>query len=284
VISIITVCHNSSDALADYVDSFLLHHGRRTRAFDCEFVFVENSGDLATRGQLARLTAADYSGRLIESQNRGFGAACNLGARESTGSLCLFVNPDVEFASPLNPLSEHDGKAVWGGVLQLDREGREQSVDRLPEHKGVLYELTGGHRRANASFPRKWRGCYVVGSGLAVSKQTFLEVGGFNEAIFLYYEDAELCRRLVQRGLPFLERRVVIRHSGFGSQREDETSFRHEAAGFVAYCRITKQDRLIESRLHWARLLAPISRSARLSYLALKRTPKPSVGIVDAED
>jgi len=54
-------------------------------------------------------------------------------------------------------------------------------------------------------------------------RDEFLEIGGFDEAIFLYYEDFDLSRAYAARGLPILSTSsVTVDHAGQGSSPRDE--------------------------------------------------------------
>src|SRR6266550_1071254 len=63
---------------------------------EIEVVVVDNaSGDAVGR----RLAAEVPRARLVtEEENRGYGAACNRGARETTGKFLLFLNSDTATA------------------------------------------------------------------------------------------------------------------------------------------------------------------------------------------
>ena len=75
----IVVAFNSGDALTRCLDSLA-----------GEDVVVVNNG---ARGP--ELVDAERRARVIDTENAGFGAGCNRGARETAAEVLVFVNPDT---------------------------------------------------------------------------------------------------------------------------------------------------------------------------------------------
>jgi GT2 family glycosyltransferase len=270
-VSLITVCHKSKEDIARFVISFLKYHSLDSDQIKYEFVFVENSGQPELREVVAPLSEGGYDVLVVDSKNLGFGIACNLGVKHSTGALLVFVNPDIQFLSNLDLLAEFATNASWGTVRQLTPLGKKYSIDFLPEYKTLFFELIQGSRLVN-KYPNIFlKRCYVVGSFLVVEREIFARSGGFNPTFFLYYEEAELCRRLQWiSGPPLIESRVFVVHEGFGSHETPEHSLKYEAEGFLAYCHVTSQLHLIKSRLSQFLVLGLFSKIAKQRYSILK--------------
>lgn len=128
-------------------------------------------------------------------QNLGFAAASNLGAREAQGDVLVFLNPDTVAAS--------------GAIEQLARTVQDPTVGiamarlRLltePEKlnaSGVEVHVTGigwaGGYGEPAESLRELRDIPAPsGTAMAVRAETFRELGGFAEELFMYLEDLEL--------------------------------------------------------------------------------------------
>jgi len=186
------------------------------------------------------LRQAGFPAKILESENHGFAAGCNFGAREATGEALLFVNPDIQFLESLDGLAELARPENWGTVRQTTPTDGVRSFDLLPEYKILLYEMVNGYKLVNR-FQRPFLAhCFAVGSFLVVGRVAFERCGGFNAGFFLYYEEAELCRRLQRlSGRPFYANEVSVLHEGFGSHDDTEQILRFAARGFVDYCRIT---------------------------------------------
>lgn len=278
MISIITVCHNSAALMPDYIGSFLEHnkaHGDEDRI---EFIFVENSGDPGTEAFAAELQGHGFRARAIHVENRGFGAGCNAGAKLAQGQLLVFANPDIRFVSDLTLIQSQFDEHSWGTIRQIDGSGSTRAFDLLPEYRSVFTELARPVRYLHR-FPSLYRFCYPVGSFMIMPHGTFGKEGGFDERFFLYYEEAELSRRLHARlGPPKYCSELSVLHEAFGTQSSRDFTFREEARGMVTYSRVTEQPHLAESRLRTLRRLAP------LSPTSAKRIPFLRDAISAAED
>lgn len=147
-------------------------------------------------------------------QNQGFSDGCNLGARNSTGQILFFLNPDCRFeGGSLHPLLkrfEADAVLAALGPRMLNSRGElEFSFDRFP---GIFGEaLLKAKKYFSPRWPRVQRAVYrgfdrfhwvdwVTGGALLARREAFFQVGGFDDGFFLYFEDTDLCKRLHQAG------------------------------------------------------------------------------------
>jgi GT2 family glycosyltransferase len=57
---------------------------------------------------------------------------------------------------------------------------------------------------------------WVTGAALIIKKEVFINTGEFDDDFFLFYEDADLCKRLKSNGLPvyFYPHCKIIHHKG----------------------------------------------------------------------
>jgi len=158
---------------------------------------------------------------LSEPSNRGYGAACNRGARESTAPYLLFLNSDA-FVRPaavetLVAALDADAGAAAAGPRLVGVDGRPQdSIRRLPtpwrifcESSGLAF-LAGGRRpfsghTATREDHRALRPVEaLMGAALLVRRSAFEEVRGFDETFFLYAEETDLMARWRSRGWQIL--------------------------------------------------------------------------------
>jgi GT2 family glycosyltransferase len=153
--------------------------------------------------------------------NTGFAAAANLGARKSAANFLLFINPDClvapGFLDPLlhdldtyprraavapcviNEDGSSQGNARGDPTMMTGLFGRSTLLSRLfPSarlaRRNVLIPSTRPESQSAASVD------WVSGSCVLVRREAFNEIGGFDERYFLYWEDADLCRRLRNAG------------------------------------------------------------------------------------
>lgn len=187
---------------------------------------------------------------IYNTENIGFGAACNAGAQIASGEVLVFLNPDVEIDSQgLEFLVQVGGDQIRT-LSQRDGNGVDQvCVSRYPSVPGLLLMFL--RLRKILRIPRRPQprtGDFALteywasGSIFSIHRSNFLDVGGFSKEFFLYYEDVDLCKRLSLKGTV---RRIVMgsseaRHSAGGSidnsNRANVAKIRRRAA--LTYARI----------------------------------------------
>jgi GT2 family glycosyltransferase len=256
MISIITVCHRSYELMNDYVASFLDRNRHTASAGVFEFVLVENSGDPRIEEHAETLRRHGFAAQVKMTQNHGFGAGCNEGAALARGRLLVFANPDMKFESDLAQLEEIFLGASWGTITQKRGAHEVYSFDLLPEYRNLATELLRTFR-----FIHKWaplrRISYPIGSFFIVQREAFLDLDGFDERFFLYYEEAELSRRLqIRLGPPTYSAAASILHDGFGTQPSSNFTQKQEAKGMVTYANIIGRPELARNRVRMLRRLS----------------------------
>lgn len=165
-----------------------------------EIVCVDN----ASADDLSAALSGFAIRRIDNSVNLGFGHACNIGAAAASGEYLLFMNPDVRLeADAVDALLQAAERYPNCSVF----------VPRTNTVDGRLWfrEENEIDRLSGVPLPTRirqvWGDCCIrfVNGGVFMIKRTlFLETGGFDEDIFLYYEDDDLSHRLLQRGEPMI--------------------------------------------------------------------------------
>ncbi|TCT07583.1 GT2 family glycosyltransferase [Aquabacter spiritensis] len=176
----------------------------------CEVVIVDN----ASPGGTGFMDHFARPARLVAMpRNAGFGAACNAGARVAGGRFVLFLNPDAVLApGALERLCA--AVARYGtGLFMPAIEGEN---GRLMRKEGAIFQPVARRRRLREEeIAGDYCTHFVHGAAFLVERATFLEMGGFDERIFLYHEDDDLALRAQARHLPIIvvpDARVV--HAG----------------------------------------------------------------------
>lgn len=234
VLSIVIVSWNATELLAA-----CLHSLRRAKhRFSREILIVDNASHIS----LPRMIRSDFPEmRLtVNSENRGFAAACNQGIAISCGSYVLLLNPDTEIIDPeaIDQLVEYmelhaDTAAVGPRLVFAD--GRHQVGDA--GYAPSPAAIAAWSLFLSRLFPRYCRGLYInarvvvtgpaavevdwlCGAALLVRREAVNQVGGMDETIFLYAEDIEWgCRmRAAQLKLVYLPT-IRILHVGGGSEK-----------------------------------------------------------------
>jgi GT2 family glycosyltransferase/O-antigen ligase len=149
--------------------------------------------------------------------NCGFARACNSLARSSIAERLLFFNPDAEILAWPDHLNGDAPRGIVGPVVVDDRS---RVVSTFGRERSMPEEFLQRWARWKPPMP-KGEG-YVSGAALLVPTDAFLELGGFDEAFFMYYEDIDLCLRANRAGVPVtVDQSWVVRHIGGDSTRHD---------------------------------------------------------------
>ena len=188
---------------AELTEQCLVNLAEVTERTRFEVVLVDNASSDRTAEVLASLSGDVQIIR--NTENRGFAAACNQGARAARGRHVVFLNNDtIPLRGWLEPLlAELDGDprvAVVGSKLLF--------ADGTVQHAGVIFtrEIPIPYHvfyRSGADAPavnrRREIHC-VTAACMAVRRATFEALGGFDEGFVNGYEDVDFCLRVRQRG------------------------------------------------------------------------------------
>jgi GT2 family glycosyltransferase len=208
---ILVVAYNSEPELPGLIDSIERHFPVGTT-----MAIWSNSDTERLRSALAgvvntsRLRIKVYG----DGSNLGFAEACNRLAALSTSETVLFVNPDTEIRRFQGPLEPTNSRIVapmiysHTGELQrtfgAERTLRREVAIRLFRREPALLEL-------DEPTPTG----FVSGAAFAVNRRRFLQVGGFDPAFFMYYEDLDFCRRWREAGGSiWVDPRFTVMHIG----------------------------------------------------------------------
>lgn len=151
-------------------------------------------------GDDSRVVAAQRGARVIaNARNEGYGRGNNIGIAAAATPYVLVVNPDLELRpGAAAALLEAAGRYPDAGML----------APRIVEPSGRLFLqprslLSPSHlNRSRTMAAPEGDAClpFLSGACLLIRRELFLALGGFDPAIFLFYEDDDLCRRMRDAG------------------------------------------------------------------------------------
>lgn len=211
---------------------------------------------------------------LSPGRNLGYGAACNLAAREGGGDFLLFLNNDVELVAgaveAMAAALAGEPRVAAVGPKLLDSHGRPlRSIFRAPTPRRVFFEnlflprlfpgipFFHGHHTAYTSHRRARDVETLSGAAVLVRHKAFDEVGGFDEAFFFYAEESDLFLRLRGAGwrVRFEPAARAVHHGGVASAglpREELDRRLHEGLRLYARRHHGRQGELSTARaLQW---------------------------------
>lgn len=162
---------------------------------------------------------------------QGFGANHNQAFAVAGGDVFVVVNPDIRIVrSPFSDLLSAVAPAHVGACapLVLGSNGMpEDSVRLFPTLVRLGRRVILGQREADYSaakrdpLPIEW----AAGMFVAFRREAFARAGGFDTRYFMYFEDADICRRLWDLGTSVLW--VPSAEVIHDAQRNSRRDFRH---------------------------------------------------------
>jgi len=234
-LSIIIVNWNSKDYLAKCLESVYAH----TKDLDYEVIIVDN----ASFDGCDHLISECYPQvKFIQSDaNLGFGGANNLGYKNSSGRILLFLNPDTELRDAaikrLHDFLAGNGKAGAVGcrLLNSDLTVQTSCIQRYPTILNQLLDadylknrypgwaLWGLEPLADKTgAPREVE--VISGACFMVKREAFEKAGMFGSEYFMYAEDVDLSYKIRALGYAvcFLNNVEVIHHGGKSSDNYNQ--------------------------------------------------------------
>lgn len=238
-VAVIVVNWNTR-ALTERCLRSVLRHARCARL---ELIVVDNgSGD----GSAAALAAAFPQARLVaNADNRGFAAACNQGLALRRARHAWLLNSDAclhddALLPLLAALAAAPDVGLVGSALRYPDGRLQGAAGRFPSPGRELLALfdlgglsgklrAGGAARLPAPFlsaaahARSRDVDWVAGASMLVRDEALAAVGGLDEAIFLFAEEWDWCRRMAQAGWRVRYcAESVVEHVGSASMSPDE--------------------------------------------------------------
>jgi len=206
--SVIIVSYNSIDLLERCMRSVYANTSSSVE------ILVADNG--STDGSTDGVQSAFPKAVVIKlGSNLGFSKASNAAARRAGGEYLVFLNPDTEvrtgaldylaaflderkdagIAGPRVVYPDNRFQVSAGGLPNLMREFRDRRMHQ---------RMNAGDDALRAKVEKRFRGerevGWVTGSCLAIRRNLFEELGGFDEGLFMYFEDKDLCKRAREKG------------------------------------------------------------------------------------
>ncbi len=208
-VSIVIVSYHNEKTILSCLDSIKRHV---SSAY--EVIQVDNSNDDLTAEKVTEFIE-NNPGFLITllkpKRNLGFAAGCNLGATQATGDYLMFLNPDTclknDVATLLIDFLERTEGALIAGPMIIDPNGRiTRTCRNLPNWRRILLDATGIDRlvgkysliKFSHNRPRMVE--QLIGACFLLKRTTFEGIGRLDKRFFMYFEEVDLCKRILDEG------------------------------------------------------------------------------------
>ena len=240
-VSIILVNYNTKDLTSDCIKSVY----EKTQDLQYEIFVVDN----ASSDGSAQMIKEEFPNiRLIESpENLGFGRANNLAIKQSDAKYCFLLNTDtilvnnaVKILFDFMEKPENSNVGACGGQLYNEDMSLQHSVGEFDTLEKLRRKALGinfhelkhryKHILNNKKYDKNDKTCafscsyepdFIIGADMMLRKYALNEGGAFDERIFMFGEEAELCFRLKKKGfkIKFVPESSIIHFGGVSSSK-----------------------------------------------------------------
>lgn len=246
-LSIIIVNWNTKDLIRKCIES--IFNTTPQDEVKYEVIVIDNG---SSDGSLDYLTALGSKIVLVSNQtNRGYAAACNQGMERAAGKYILLLGSDtLMLESTLKECTaflESDLHAGAVGCKLLNPDGSAQnSCKKFPTLKNAFFaylsldKLNRDYDMADFHYDRTISVDQIATTFLMIRTEVIKQVGMFDEAYRILYNDVDLCKRIKNNGwnIVFLHN-CSIYHLGSHSTKQADFALRKKMYGDIYryYCR-----------------------------------------------
>lgn len=211
-VSILIVNYNTSDLIIECIKSIF----EKTHGLAFEIIIIDNNSEKDFQEKIEKNIGKRNEMRYLAlSENIGFGRANNEGLKMVRGRNILFLNPDTILINNaikiLLDFLDHNPKVgACGGNLKKETDEPTFSYYKLlPGIRWELNELLNNipqkiflgkidHFYNTSNEPVKVK--YIYGADLMVRKEILIDLSGFSNDFFMFYEETDLCYRILKAG------------------------------------------------------------------------------------
>lgn len=251
IVSVIIVSYNTASLTLRSVQSAYASKGFKKG--EIEVIVVDNNSTDDTVNYLG--SQLENFRLIVNSENKGFGAANNQGAAIAKGKYLLLLNSDAfldtnALRAMVDTLSLHRDIYSTGPLLRTEDDTTSPSSGYFPTPSRIIGWMWGLDKLPliKLAFPTpyhvfdlNWYGHeqypdWLMGACVLFRTSEFKSVGGFDEQIFMYAEEVDLYQRLHAklRKKVFFNPLVSAIHLGHSSSQSGDAAYlTHELRGIL---------------------------------------------------
>ena len=206
-ISIVLTAHKSKDLIINYIKNLYQKF---------HIIVIDNSNDI----ELEKEIKTNYQNVTFDfMSNKGYGAAINCASKFVKTKYFLVSNPDVEGITTDSiikfyeaAININDQFSMMGPV----------DLDHKPERRKTGYDKTDLLETNQIS-----------GICMFFNKKNFDAIGGFDENIFLYFEEIDFCRQTkIKGGKIYSSSKLIVKHLGHKGSAATDPNYTIETEMF----------------------------------------------------
>jgi len=202
-VSIIIVTYNTLELTKACIESIVTY----TQEINYEIILVDNA---SVDGSMECFSTRDDITYIYSYKNLGFGGANNIGVKNSKGKYLFLLNSDTLLIEnsimKLKKIYEkHELEyniGVLGAILCNQQLIQGNTAGMFPSVRNYVLDYFNLYFRTNFQTYKKIDFSYltrvdmVSGADMFLKKELFVEVNGFDEDYFLYFEETDLQKRI----------------------------------------------------------------------------------------
>jgi GT2 family glycosyltransferase len=227
-ISVVIVNYKSWNALRECLEAITAIDNN---TFILETIVVDNHSN---DGEINKFKNIFPDVIFVENTgNNGFSNGCNTGANVAKGDCLFFLNPDtIANENAIYALWNTTKKNPDYGIVTCAQINEKKITYKEIRFFPSLKTLFGPFRALNLYFNKRKieinfdKNKHIIfpewatGAVIFMSKNWFVKVNGWNEKYWLYYEDVDICKKVIKQGGKIvLLRNTSILHKHGGASR-----------------------------------------------------------------
>ncbi len=205
-LSIIVLSYNTKNLTCECLKSIFEQYEKELKIGEFEVILVDNASKDGTVDAISDIRYSDI--KIIKNkENLGFSKGNNVGVGNAAGKFVLFLNSDTEIKDKgllkmVEFLDNNKHIAIVGGRMENEDGSVQPSAGKFYSILNLFILLFGGGRMGllRSSPSRISKADWVSGACMMVKKDIFKKIGGFDEKLFMYMEDVEVCFRARKAG------------------------------------------------------------------------------------
>ncbi|TSC85977.1 MAG: Uncharacterized protein G01um10147_1044 [Microgenomates group bacterium Gr01-1014_7] len=180
---------------------------------------------------------------IVSKENTGFSKGNNIAFKKSKYPVVLFMNSDVyvEDDTLEKALGYFENRVeVMGPGMVFEDGSFQPSAGELPTPLNTIlwiFGLGGFHPKKKSYFEKMRQVGWITGAFFMIKREVYERVGGFDENIFMYLEEVELCKRITLAGFKiwYVPEIIVTHLHGASSKFDRSPALSKELQGLKYY-------------------------------------------------
>jgi len=212
-ISAIIITYKRADELAGALENIFAQE-----LMPDEVIIIDN--DPAGSGRAVIPADNDRIKYICSGENLGPAAGRNLAAEHALGDILLYLDDDGRFEGNNATRIVHDSFARDSAMAFLTFTIRNAFTKEIQSYEYPGYSTANWDKPHNVS--------YFIGSGFAIRRDVFEQIGGFDEVLFYCEEEVELSFRLLNAGwtMQYIPNIVILHRTSPKGREQLRRSYR----------------------------------------------------------